>query len=264
MIILDKSNLLCSVLTKTKDDPLFKSEMTFPGLRLCYIVQGDAVWKINGFEHHVKTGDIVAFDEMQRRCFTNHGATELKIFVMQFDRSAFADRRYFHLFRKIIKLTDCVIKNQVLSVMANEIFEEATLDNEGKYDMLSAKMTEFFIKAQRLLLLSDKALSEDERMSEILDIIDSRAGTDISLSKVAQIAGFSQSAFSRRFSKLYGISFKRYVMIKKIEKAVKLLKTTELKVVDVAYECGFNSISGFYDTFKKITGTTPDKISTII
>lgn len=264
MIILDKNNLSCSVLTKTKNDPLLKSEMTFPGLRLCYIVQGDAVWKINGFEHNVKTGDMVAFDEMQRRCFTNHGATELKVFVMQFDRSAFADRRYFYLFRKIIKMTDCVVKNQELSCIVKDIFEEATFDSEGKYDMLSAKTTEFFIKAQRLLLLTENTLNEDERMAEILDVIDSSASTGISLSKVAQMAGFSQSAFSRRFSKLYGVSFKRYIMIKKIEKAVKLLKTTELKVVDVAYECGFNSISGFYDTFKKITGTTPDKILTII
>ena len=47
-------------------------------------------------------------------------------------------------------------------------------------------------------------------------------------------------------------------------KALEMLKTTDLKVVDVAYECGFNSISGFYDTFKKITGTTPDKISSVI
>ena len=264
MIIIDKNNLLCSVMTKTKNDPLLKSEMTFPGLRLCYIIQGDAIWRINGVDQRVKTGDIVVFNETQRRQFIDYGESELKVFVMQFDRSAFADRRYFYLFQKLTKVTNCVIENDDLSIVANEIFNEAMLDGEGKYDMLSAKLTEFFIKAQRVFSLTDKVLDEDDKMSEILAVIDLNNGIEISLSKTAQISGLSESAFSRRFSKYFGISFKRYLMIKKIEKAVRLLKTTDLKVVDVAYECGFNSISGFYDTFKKITGTTPDKISSII
>ena len=264
MLVLDKSNFICSVMTKTRNDPLLKSEMTFPGLRLCYIIEGDAIWRINGVDNRVKTGDIVTLNETQRRRFTDHGEAGLKVFVIQFDRNAFADRRYYHSFGRLIKATNCVIKNQELSTVVKEIFDEAMSDRDGKYDLLSSKMTEFFIKAQRLFSLTDKASDEGDKMAEILDFIDKRAGMGIGLAEAARILGLSESAFSRSFSKRFGISFKRYIMIKKIEKAVKLLKTTELKVVDVAYECGFNSISGFYDTFKKITGTTPDKILSVI
>lgn len=264
MIVLDKSNFICSVMTKTRNDPLFKTDMTFPGSRLCYIVQGNAVWRINGVDRRVGAGDIVAFNEMQRRRFTDHGETELKLFIMQFDRNAFADRRYYHSFGRLIKATDCVIKNEMLSNVVKEIFTEATGDGKGKYDLISAKMTEFFIKAQRLYLTTDQADEANGKMIGILDRIEEKAGIGVSLSEAARTVGLSESAFSRSFSKHFGISFKRYIMIKKTEKAVKLLKTTDLKVVDVAYECGFNSISGFYDTFKKITGTTPDKILSVI
>ena len=48
-------------------------------------------------------------------------------------------------------------------------------------------------------------------------------------------------------------------MSKRIEHAISLLENTDYKVVDVALESGFDSISGFYDTFRKITGTTPNK-----
>ena len=72
MIVLDKSNFICSVMTKTRNDPLLKSEMTFPGLRLCYIIEGDAIWRINGVDNRVKTGDIVTLNETQRRRFTDH------------------------------------------------------------------------------------------------------------------------------------------------------------------------------------------------
>ncbi len=263
MIILDKNNLMCNMMTKTRNDSLFRSDMTFPGLRLCYIVEGNAIWRINGIDHNIKTGDIVVFNETQRRRFIDYGETELKLFIMQFDRSAFADRRYYYFFGRLIKTTGCVIKNETLSSVAKEIFCEATSEGEGKYDLISAKMTEFFVKAQRLYQLTDIASDVDEKLAEILDIIDLKEGV-IGLSEAARVLGLSESTFSRTFSKHFGIPFKKYVMIKKIEKAVKLLKTTELKVVDVAYECGFNSISGFYDTFKKITGTTPDKISSII
>ena len=60
------------------------------------------------------------------------------------------------------------------------------------------------------------------------------------------------------------MTFKDYVTTRKIEHAINLLNTTDMNVVDVAYECGFSSISGFYDAFKKVTGTTPNKISNII
>ena len=46
-------------------------------------------------------------------------------------------------------------------------------------------------------------------------------------------------------------------MEKKTKHAIKLMNTTNLKVIDIALESGFDSISGFYDAFKKITGTTP-------
>lgn len=111
--------------------------------------------------------------------------------------------------------------------------------------------------------MTDNGTNESRKMAEILDIIDAKACEGITLIEVARISGFKDSAFTIRLLKHFGIPFQRYVMAKKVEKAVTLLKTTESKVVDVAYESGFSSISGFYDTFKKITGTTPDKISSV-
>ena len=73
----------------------------------------------------------------------------------------------------------------------------------------------------------------------------------------------TESSFSRRFSAVNGISFKQYVIEKKIQRAIFLLQTTNRKVIDIASECGFDSISGFYDSFKRITGTTPNKFTEI-
>lgn len=53
-------------------------------------------------------------------------------------------------------------------------------------------------------------------------------------------------------------------MTKKTAYAIYLLENTDKCVTDIAYECGFSSISGFYDTFKKVTGRTPNRISSMI
>jgi AraC-like DNA-binding protein len=53
-------------------------------------------------------------------------------------------------------------------------------------------------------------------------------------------------------------SFTQFINEYRIEEAKQLLKNnTQLKIDAVGMECGFNSSSTFYSTFKKITGTTP-------
>ena len=159
---------------------------------------------------------------------------------------------------------DGILKNTDLSAICEQIYDEIVLENNDKYDYLEAKFTEFFILAKRIFANVDISAAFDIEMEKIKTLIDDKVFEGISLAEISHLAGLCESTFSRRFQKYFGVSFKRYVMIKKIEKAVSLLKIPDSKVTDVAFECGFNSISGFYDTFKKITGTTPEKMTETI
>ena len=94
-------------------------------------------------------------------------------------------------------------------------------------------------------------------MLEILDYIDTHITSDISLSRLASRTGLTESSFSRRFSRLNGISFKQYVIAKRIARAVMLLRTTNMKMVNIALECGFNNTASFYKAFKKVTNLNP-------
>jgi AraC-like DNA-binding protein len=42
-------------------------------------------------------------------------------------------------------------------------------------------------------------------------------------------------------------------------KAVNLLDTTELPIMDIAMDVGFNNLSHFYHQFKKVYGYSPNK-----
>ncbi|QMW76077.1 MULTISPECIES: helix-turn-helix domain-containing protein [Thomasclavelia] len=45
--------------------------------------------------------------------------------------------------------------------------------------------------------------------------------------------------------------------MKKIDKAIELLLSTELSILNIAFECGFNNIEYFDKIFKKTMGLTP-------
>lgn len=90
-----------------------------------------------------------------------------------------------------------------------------------------------------------------------MNYIDENLEFDIELDTLAEIAKMSRNYFSALFKKLNGISAWEYITIKRIERAVEYLKTTDLTRLEIATKCGFNNTANFYHAFKKITGKTP-------
>lgn len=88
--------------------------------------------------------------------------------------------------------------------------------------------------------------------------IEDNLESNLTLGELAKIACMSQTYFSAVFKKYNGISPWNYIIIKRIDKAIFLLKTTDLKIIDVASQCGFSSSSNFYKEFKTITGKQPN------
>ena len=67
----------------------------------------------------------------------------------------------------------------------------------------------------------------------------------------------NEKYLGRLFKKEIGVSFSDYVLAKRLKRAEKLLKTTEEKIIEIALECGFNSISYFNRIFKNKNGVSP-------
>ena len=83
----------------------------------------------------------------------------------------------------------------------------------------------------------------------------------LTLDIIAQSAAMNKTYFSSCFKKLNGISLWDYITIKRVEKAIELLKTTNLTKIDIAMKCGFNSSANFYKAFRRVTGKNPSFFS---
>ena len=79
----------------------------------------------------------------------------------------------------------------------------------------------------------------------------------LTLREIADVACMTPTYFSAVFKKFNGISPWDYITIKRVEKTVEMLKTTDLTKLEIAERCGFSSASNFYKTFTAVTGKKP-------
>lgn len=77
------------------------------------------------------------------------------------------------------------------------------------------------------------------------------------LRELAQIAHYNTSYFSIAFHRELGMTYCEYLNMLKISYAKQLLLSTELKISDICYECGFASHANFLRLFKTQVGLSP-------
>ncbi len=74
---------------------------------------------------------------------------------------------------------------------------------------------------------------------------------------VAEACGVSRKTLCTRFKQETGETFASYVRRLRVERARRLLDTTDCEISQIAYQTGFSSQSHFQNVFKQLTGETP-------
>ena len=82
---------------------------------------------------------------------------------------------------------------------------------------------------------------------------------NLSLPKLAKHIHTSPNYISQTLNETLATNFFDYVNHKRIVAAQKLLLESELTVLDIAMQVGFNSKSAFYSAFKKYSQLTPSQ-----
>jgi AraC-like DNA-binding protein len=94
-------------------------------------------------------------------------------------------------------------------------------------------------------------------IAEVVDFITEHFAEDISLSKAADMAAMSQTAFARNFQKFTGSKFSEFVTRVRIGQACSMLQATDLRVATICHEVGYNNLANFNRHFLKIKQMTP-------
>jgi AraC family transcriptional regulator len=95
------------------------------------------------------------------------------------------------------------------------------------------------------------------RLSRVLDYIAANIKDDITLVKLAAIAGYSAFHFARKFALAMGISPHRYVSRMRLENAMAELASAKLPLAEIAFNAQFSSQASFTRAFRRAAGMTP-------
>lgn len=95
------------------------------------------------------------------------------------------------------------------------------------------------------------------RLNRLLEYVEQGYSGPIPLEKAASIAALESSYFSSYFHAKVGITFTEWLRQVRIEKAIELVKVSDLSVTEIAYEVGFADLRTFERAFKKRTQMTP-------
>jgi AraC-like DNA-binding protein len=89
------------------------------------------------------------------------------------------------------------------------------------------------------------------------DVIEAHLFSDLSVEDLAELTNNSLTSFKRKFNKIYNASPAYYIKNKRLEKAAKLLKITNKSISDISFECAFNDLAHFSNSFKSKYNLAP-------
>jgi AraC-like DNA-binding protein len=75
--------------------------------------------------------------------------------------------------------------------------------------------------------------------------------------RLARVSCVSEAHFARSFKDAFGVPPHRYLLTRRIERAMALLRDTELPITEIALRTGWASLGTFGRTFRDVTGESP-------
>jgi AraC-like DNA-binding protein/ligand-binding sensor protein len=118
------------------------------------------------------------------------------------------------------------------------------------------------IFAQHLSMLSNQVVLQQDNaeppvITRAKEYIQEHQTENLRLGHVAKAVNTSTFYFCKMFKKVTGINFTDYLSRVRIEKSKNLLLNPNLRVSEIAFEVGFQSLTHFNRVFKKILGQSP-------
>ncbi|MBC8609524.1 Uncharacterized response regulatory protein SA0215 [uncultured Ruminococcus sp.] len=168
---------------------------------------------------------------------------------------------YFSLIRNQGVINPARIKDFIAEIV-NIILVDLGISDFGILTQIQS--AEFLDDIQHLfcdILVQNHIFSSkpqyDAITNRVIQYIQNNYQSAISLAEIAEHLQISENHISRVFKKNTGKGIPEFINHYRIEQSKELLRTTELKIYQIAEQTGFQSVSYFNTTFKKIVGQTP-------
>ena len=258
-----------------RDEPYFKSPFhNHPELELVYIKESYGRRIIGNKIESFEAGDLVFIGANLPHVWLNDeiyykkdSQLRAKAVVIYFNKDVFGKAFYdlkeayrvIDFFKraergiKITGKTQEVLSEKIEQLMERKDFEKII----GLFEILHI----LSLSDDFSYIISDASCpsfkTETDRLAEVYRYMKENFRDDISLQKIAAIANLTPQSFCRLFKKRTGNHFLEYLTQLRIDNACKMLIETDNSISEIAYTCGFKTVSNFNKLFKEITHQNP-------
>lgn len=237
---------------------------------------GKGVYTVGKKQYEFQKGDVFMFSSDEVHCITDIYADEpmnlMNIhveprFIWSPGNNMF-DLKYLNIFFERNEKFENRFnrENPTTEKIRNLLFEieNEFLEKQSEYElMIKVELLKILVMAIQGYDYVKKGSAFSAKTQSLISLekamnyIDYNLTSDIALETIAQNANMSKTYFCTIFKKLNGISPWDYITIKRVEKSVEILKTSQDTVLEIALKCGFNNTANFNRAFKKVTGKVP-------
>lgn len=104
---------------------------------------------------------------------------------------------------------------------------------------------------------SETAQSHRLAVERTIEVMEEQLYEDLTLRDLAEVGIMSPHHFNRVFRYVTGVPPVRFLTARRIAEAKRLLLTTSLRITDICFEVGYNSLGTFTRRFGELVGVSP-------
>ncbi|TVY07081.1 helix-turn-helix transcriptional regulator [Paenibacillus cremeus] len=236
-----------------------------------YLVKGERIYFINDRVYTAKQGDLVIINPHElHRTTTSPNVQEFERILINFKPELLHSMEWvsgeellpFAQGSCLLRFSEA--EQPEIYRMVQEMLAECRQQRLGYEAFVQANLIKLLVRIRRHEPhQTDQhqpfAHPMHEKISEIAAFLNQHYHEDITLHQVAKQFFISPFYLSRIFKKLTGFQFREYLLAVRVKEAQKQLRESQEKIVTIAHNVGFEHVSHFNTTFKKMIGTTPLK-----
>ncbi len=240
-------------------------------IEIIYISDGRATQIVNGNRFEVGRGDLLFMNYGGIHGFEPHGSVSFYNICFDPTLAAVSEQGLDNAFSLLHTAAFDQIRNgndvglvsfhreerEAIEGLLAGMLEEYRQNALFQRAVLESYMSIFLVKVLRLTVSPLSEGHAEGRWQKVADYIDANLGTELTLSTLSQQSFYNPSYFSRAFKKKFGMSLTEYIGHRRIDRAIRLLRETELTVEEIGRRVGYPSKTSFYRNFSKITSQTP-------
>lgn len=250
-------------------DPMNPSPIFHEELEVKLILDGVSTLMINGVIYTVHPGDIVVINPYEHHYTIDTGTpmATYHLYMMSLDflriyNPCAPDLRYKLLGEKVC-FQNIIRGDARLQQILSTARTEWEIQGEHWNLILNNLMTEFYVLLLRSYVntkytstIQISCLQNYDSILPAIVYINKFYMQKISVDVLAGLCRFSKSHFCRLFKKVTGQTVVSYINQYRLNLAEHLIRTQNIRTLEIAKRCGFDDLNYFYRVYKKHFGHT--------